>query len=164
MHLNMDNLYNTPVQFPLAVAVLRDCLQDYDINKAKLVSHPISPHELFLRIRTFLLPTEHFVIFLYSLLHIWIPIFHREQWVVYCINLIHSRIDIFDTCCDRYESIVEWHKPIKEKIPLIFNALCEVTDWKKLKMPNLNHFQNPFPTLLYSRPRHRRCFLCLEEH
>jgi hypothetical protein len=33
---------------------------------------------------------------------------------------------------------------MKEKLQLIYQALCQVTEWQKLKMPNLQHFKLPF--------------------
>jgi hypothetical protein len=143
MHLNMDKLYNTPVQMAMAVAVLRESTKDYDISKTKLVIFSLLT--VCNLLQTNFQRHQHNVTTwnLYPL-HIWIPILHIDEWVVYCINLVHSRIDIFDTCCGRTEPIVQWHNTLKAKIPLVYEALCEVMDWKKHKMPNLTHFKAPF--------------------
>jgi hypothetical protein len=63
---------------------------------------------------------------------------------MYCVNLVHSRIDIFDSNHERTESLVQWHSKIKGKIPLIYDALCKATNWKKHKMPNLTRFKYHF--------------------
>jgi hypothetical protein len=77
-------------------------------------------------------------------LHIWIPIIHNNHWVTYYANLVHSRIDIFYFNHERTKSLVQWHSKIKAKFPLIYDALCKATDWKKHKMPNLKRFKYPF--------------------
>jgi hypothetical protein len=63
---------------------------------------------------------------------------------MYCVNLVHNCIDIFDSTYERTESLVQWHSKIKGKIPLIYDALCKAMDWKKHKMPNLTCFKYPF--------------------
>jgi hypothetical protein len=77
-------------------------------------------------------------------LQIWIPIIHKGHWVMYCVNLVHSHIDIFDSNHERTESLIQWHSKIKGKIPLIYDALCMATDWKKHKMSNLKRLKYPF--------------------
>jgi hypothetical protein len=76
-------------------------------------------------------------------------VFHNDHWVMYCLNLVHSRIDIFDSNKWEDTSLVDLHKPLKEKIPLIYKALiykalCEVIDGQKKKMSNIAHFKSPF--------------------
>jgi hypothetical protein len=62
---------------------------------------------------------------------------------MYCVNLVHSHINIFDSNHERIESLIQWHSKIKGKIHLIYDALCKATDWKKHKMPNLTHLKYP---------------------
>jgi hypothetical protein len=67
-----------------------------------------------------------------------------EHWVMLCVNLVHSRIDIFDLNHWTKQEVIEMHITLKEKIPLIHDALCLATEWTKNKMPNISHFKSPF--------------------
>jgi hypothetical protein len=42
-----------------------------------------------------------------------------------CINLIHCRIDIFDTNQWKLQDIMELHSMLKDKTQLIYDALCK---------------------------------------
>jgi hypothetical protein len=61
-----------------------------------------------------------------------------------CVNLVHSRTDIFDSNHWRKQEVIELHRTLKEKIPLIHDALCLSTKWTKNKMSNISHFKSPF--------------------
>jgi hypothetical protein len=63
---------------------------------------------------------------------------------MYCINLVHSRIDIFHNDHWRPHDVIELHNKIKDKTQLISDALCRATEWKKNKLPNITRFMLPF--------------------
>jgi hypothetical protein len=72
---------------------------------------------------------------------------------MYYVNLVHSRIDIFDSNHKRTESLIQWHNKIKAKIPLVYDALCKATDWKKTQDVKPYTLQIPFPALHTSGTR-----------
>jgi hypothetical protein len=61
-----------------------------------------------------------------------------------CVNLVHSRIAIFDSNHWTKQEVIELHSTLTEKIPLIHDALCLATEWTKNKMPNISRFKSPF--------------------
>jgi hypothetical protein len=63
---------------------------------------------------------------------------------MYCINLVHSRIDILDSNHWRLQDILELHDKLKDKTQLISDALCRPTEWKEKKMLNIARFKLPF--------------------
>jgi hypothetical protein len=42
-----------------------------------------------------------------------------EHWVTCCINLVHSRIDVFHTNQWKPQDVIELYNTMKEKTPLI---------------------------------------------
>jgi hypothetical protein len=68
----------------------------------------------------------------------------KENWVMYCINLVHSQIDIFDSNHWRPQDALELHDKLKDKMQLISHDLCMATEWKENKLPNITRFKLPF--------------------
>jgi hypothetical protein len=68
----------------------------------------------------------------------------KLHWVMYCINLVHSRIDIFDINHWKPQDVLELHDKLKDKMQLINDALCRATEWKEKKMSNIAWFKLPF--------------------
>jgi hypothetical protein len=69
---------------------------------------------------------------------------------MYCINLVHSRIDIFDSKHWRPQDIIELHDKLKDKTQLISDTLCRDTEWKENKLPNIARFKLLF-SLVHDR-------------
>jgi hypothetical protein len=63
---------------------------------------------------------------------------------MYYINLVHSRINIFDSNHWRPQDILELHDKLKDKTQLISDALCRASKWKEKKMANIARFKLPF--------------------
>jgi hypothetical protein len=68
----------------------------------------------------------------------------KLHWVIYCINLVHSRIDIFDSNQWRPANVIELHDKLKEKMQLISEPLCRATERKEKKMSDILHFKLHF--------------------
>jgi hypothetical protein len=141
MHLNIDLDMDTQDDFKYAVSVLQDNLQDYDICRSKLVTRHISSPKKNVA-TTFLFMS--YCLMVICQLQIWIPTIYREHWVMLCVNLVHSRIDIFDLNHWTKQEVIELHSTLKKMIPLIHDALCLATEWRKNKMPNISWFKSPF--------------------
>jgi hypothetical protein len=79
MHLNKDNLYKQEVEFENIVQVLRENIEDYDIQKVKLVRYHFNPFELiFYNTDPCII---HIICGINLSLQIWIPIIHKNHWV-----------------------------------------------------------------------------------
>jgi hypothetical protein len=68
----------------------------------------------------------------------------KQHWVMYCINLVHSQINTFDSNQWRPHDVIELHDKLKDKTQLISDAMCRATEWKEKKMPNIAQFKLPF--------------------
>jgi hypothetical protein len=55
----------------------------------------------------------------------------KLHWVMYCINLVHSQIDIFNSNHWKLQDVIELHDKLKDKTQLISDALCRATEWKE---------------------------------
>jgi hypothetical protein len=78
------------------------------------------------------------------LLQIWIPVMFKQHWVMYCINLVHNQIDIFDSNHWRPQDVLELYDKLKDKMQLISDDLCRATEWKENKLSNIAWFKLPF--------------------
>jgi hypothetical protein len=68
----------------------------------------------------------------------------KQHWVMYCINLVHSQIDIFYSNHWRPQDILELYDKLKDKMQLVSDALCRATEWKENNLPNIARFKLPF--------------------
>ncbi|CAN6342492.1 unnamed protein product [Urochloa humidicola] len=74
---------------------------------------------------------------------VFIPEYNERHYFVYCLNLIHNRIDILDTI-DYWFTDTDsdvYHKPIFEKLPIINAAFHKVTSGK---FPKFLNWSRPF--------------------
>jgi hypothetical protein len=83
---------------------------------------------------------------------------------MYCINLVHSQIDIFDSNHWIPQDKIELHNKLKDKMQLINDALCMATKWKESKLPNITRFKLPFQPCTRQGHKNDDAFFCVEEH